>query len=185
MKKINLANVKEASDGNKLPPGGYVCKYTKVEDVPEQEYLSMEFDIAEGEHKGHYKELEKERGFWGGRAIRSYKEKAKPFFKRMCSAVAKSNPGFVFDAGEQNADEKTLVGKLVGLVLAEEEYIGNDGNLKTRLYVHKECDVKEIREGKFKIPNLKELSAEAKGKVASNNDFMNVPEGDDEAIPFD
>lgn len=181
MKKINMKEVQEASDGKRLVAGGYICKYTKVEDVPKKEYLYMEYDIAKGEFAGYYESLQEARGFWGGRCYRSYKEKALPMFKRMCSAVSKSNNGFVFD-GDTNADESTLVGKLVGLVLGEEEYIGNDGNKKTRLYVAKECSVDDIANGNFKVPAIKKLEEEEESTGSA--DFMQIPEGSEDDLPF-
>ena len=57
MKPItNIASVQEASTGEskRLPAGGYICKYTNVEDNEEKQYLYMEFDIAEGEYKGYF-----------------------------------------------------------------------------------------------------------------------------------
>jgi hypothetical protein len=101
----------------------------------------------------------------------------------MCSAVNKSNNGFVFD-GETNADESTLVGKLVGLVLCEEEYIGNDGNLKTRLYVDRECSVDDIVNGNFKVKPLKKLPEEDKPASSADADFMKIPETDRSDLPF-
>ena len=164
MRQVNTDNVKEAGDFERLAPGGYVCKIVNVVDVPmnpsteKGDYLWIDFDIAEGEFKGYYARLEENLKFWGGKFIRSYKENALPMFKRMCSVVTNSNPGFVFDGGRQNSDEKTLVGKFIGLVLGEEEYMGNDGNLKTRLYVVRECAVDEIRAGKYRVPEQKKLS---------------------------
>lgn len=184
MKKVNMANVKETSDRTQLPAGGYVCKYTKVEDVPQKEYLYMEFDIARGDFAGYYQSLFDSMGFWGGKCYRSYKEKALPMFKRMCSSVSKSNNGFVFDAGEKNADEKTLVGKLVGLVLCEEEYIGNDGNTKTRLYVDRECSVDDIASGKFKIKPLKKLATSESTTKTASDDYFGVPDGVSGDLPF-
>ena len=108
MKQVNLENVQEAGSFEKLPVGGYICKYVNVEDIEKKEYLYMEFDIAEGEFKDYYKKLQENLKFWGGRVHRSYKENALPMFKRMCSAVSKSNAGFVFDGGKQNSNEKTL-----------------------------------------------------------------------------
>ena len=185
MKKVNLKNVQEASDSTRLPAGGYVCKYTKVEDVSSKEYLYMEFDIAKGDFAGYFQSLYDTYGFWGGRCYRSYKEKALPMFKRMCSAVSKSNNGFVFD-GEKNTDEKTLEGKLVGLVLCEEEYIGNDGNIKTRLFVDKECSVDDIVRGNFKVKPLKKLPDEERTEVEEPADtsFMNIPNTDQTSLPF-
>ena len=186
MKKINLSSVQEAGDNTRLPAGGYVCKYTKVEDVAMKEYLYMEFDIAKGDYAGYYQSLSDSFGFWGGRCYRSYKEKALPMFKRMCSAVSKSNNGCVFD-GETNADESTLVGKLVGLILCEEEYVGNDGNIKTRLYVDKECPVEDIINGNFKVRPIKLLPDDEREKIeegSGDTSFMDIPENAKSDLPF-
>lgn len=192
MRQVNLENVQEAGEFERLGAGGYVCKITKVTDVPVNEntgkgdYLQIEYDITEGEHKDYYKHMQESLDFWGGRYIRSYKEKALPMFKRMCSAISKSNPGFVFDGGKQNSDEQTLVGKYVGLVLAEEEYIGNDGSKKTRLYVNSEKDIKDIRSGNFKVPEIKKLKNDGGTTQAKTdaNGFINIPDGADEEVPF-
>jgi len=182
MKPIkNIETVQEAGDGGKrLPAGGYICKYTKVEDNPDKEYLYMEYDIAEGEYKGYYAELEERLDFWGGKCYRSYKPAALPMFKRMCSAVTKSNKKFIFD-GNDHADEKTLVGKLVGMVFGEEEYIGNDGSTKTRLYVVRETSIEDIKEGKYKVPEIKKIKPAATESPA----FEDVNKSDAEEVPFD
>lgn len=180
MKPItNISEVQEAGDSTRLPAGGYICKYTKVEDNSDKNYLYMEFDIAEGEFKDYFSELEDRAGFWAGRCWRSYTEKALPMFKRMCSAVTKSNKGYIFD-GNTNADESTLVGKLVGIILGEEEYLGNDGSVKTRLYVQREIEIDKIKSGDFKVPALKKLegSTAAANSVAPD---MSVP---NEECPF-
>lgn len=180
MKAINLDNVQEAGSINKLAAGGYVCKITNVMDVPEKEYLYVEFDIAEGQYKDYYKKLQESKNFWGGSMYKSYKEKALPMLKRFCSAVTKSNPGYIFDAGAQNNDEKTLIGKLIGLVFYEEEYLGNDGSVKTRLKVDYETEIEKIRKGEFKVKEKKLLPADQKPQT----DFVNVPDGTQEEIPF-
>ena len=183
MKPItNIASVQEAGDSKRLPAGGYICKYTNVEDKEEKSYLYMEFDIAEGEFKDYYKDLEERMDFWGGRCYRSYTEKALPMFKRMCSAVTKSNKGFIFD-GNEHCDEGTLIGKKIGMILGEEEYVGNDGSIKTRLYVVREVDIADIKAGKFKVPALKKLP-ESDADVKQEDDFMNIPDNDSEETPF-
>lgn len=183
MKPIkNIAEVQEAGDSKRLPAGGYVCKYTKVEDNDKKNYLYMEFDIAEGEFKGYYEELADRLDFWAGKCYRSYTEKALPMFKRMCSAVTKSNKGFIFD-GNEHCDESTLVGKKVGMILGEEEYIGNDGSVKTRLYVAREISVDDLKAGKFKIPDVKKVN-DAPAEVKQDDDFMAIPENSDEETPF-
>lgn len=106
-------------------------------------------------------------------------------FKRMCSAVTKSNKRFIFD-GNEHSDEKTLIGKYVGMLLGEEEYVGNDGSIKTRLYVVREMDIADIKEGKFKVPELKKLTNATSNASATKSDdsFMNIPENSDEETPF-
>ncbi len=182
MKAINLAEVQEAGTGLGLKAGGYVCTITNVEDVPSKEYLYVEFDIAEGEFKNYYKKLQEAKNFWGGSFYKSYKEKALPMLKRFCSAVTKSNAGYIFDAGAQNSDEKTLKGKLIGLVLFEEEYIKNNGEIGRRLKVDYECDVEKIRKGEFKVKELKKLPEDQRPK--ENTEFMNVPDNSADEIPF-
>lgn len=178
----NIASVQEAGDSKRMPAGAYICKYTKVEDNPKKSYLYMEFDVAEGEFKGYYEELENNIDFWAGRCYRSYKEKALPMFKRMCSAVTKSNKGFIFD-GNEHCDESTLVGKKVGMILGEEEYIGNDGSIKSRLYVAREISIDDLKAGKYKIPEIKKVN-EISEDVKQNDDFMNIPKDSDEETPF-
>lgn len=185
MKPItNIASVQEATgESKRLPAGGYICKYTNVEDNPKKEYLYMEFEIAEGEYKGYFEELEDRAGFWAGKCYRSYKDAALPMFKRMCSAVTKSNKGFIFD-GNEHCDESTLVGKKIGMVLGEEEYIGNDGSTKTKLYVAREMDVADIKAGKYKVPALKKLKEENESPQKPDDGFMNIPKDADEETPF-
>ena len=187
MKPItNIASVQEAGESRRLPAGGYICKYKKVEDNPEKSYLYMEYDIAEGEYKGYYDDLRKRfpDGQWIGAYVKSYKQTALPMFKRMCSAVTKSNKKFIFD-GNEHCDESTLVGRYVGMILGEEEYIGNDGSVKTRLYVVREVAIDDIKAGKFKVPELKKLPDTEGTSKPADDGFMNIPEGTDEETPFD
>lgn len=180
MQAVDLTNVKESSDFKRPAPGAYICTITNVEDVPINQqtgkgnYLRVFYDIAEGEFKGYYGQMRTDHPDWTtvGSYIRSYKEAALGMFKRFCSAVTKSNAGYTFD-GKTNTDEKSLIGKKVGLVFQEEEYYGNDGNKKTRLIVNKEFPIDEIE--KQRVPAFKKLKEE-------NDDFMNVE--DSTSLPF-
>lgn len=184
MKNINWDDVQEASENSRLTPGGYICGIVSAEDISEKEYLRIEFDIAEGEQKNYFRQL-RERLFldtwpYDGSFIRSYKEKARPFFKAFLTSLELSNRGFKF-----NNDERTLTRKLFGAVLGEEEYLSNDGKLKTRLYVHQIRSVKAIRDGDFKIPELKKL-ASATAAPSYNAPASDYPvlDDDDAELPF-
>jgi hypothetical protein len=178
MKVINWNEVQEATNNSKLPAGGYVCGITAVEDVPGQEYLKFEFDIAEGEFKNTYRELYDARGFWAGKFIKSYKDNALGYSKKMLTAFEKSNKGFTF-----NNDEKALKRKLIGLVLGYEEYIGNDGSVKERLRVEDFLSAEDIRSGNFTVPALKKLNNSIESTVSFSNS-SNTSDGEDDDLPF-
>ncbi len=181
MKQVNLANVQEASESKRLPAGVYICVIRNVEDVPDKDYLKVTYDIADGEYKGYYDELRANHPDWSwvGAYVKSYKEKALPMFKRFCTAVSRSNAGFVFDGGAINSDERTLIGKRLGIILQEEEYYGNDGELRTRLSVDREFSVDEL--GNQKTPPLKKLPPEKQDA----NGFVNISNSiSNEEIPF-
>lgn len=150
MKNVNWNDVQ---DEIRSPvPGGYAAKITKVTDNEEKEFLLIEWDFADGEFKGANKECYDAFGFWPMNFVCSYKEKALRFFKGFKTAVEESNPKYVF-----NNDPQSLVGKFIGVVLGEEEYINKKGEVKTRCYVAEKRSGKAIREGDYGIPPLKRL----------------------------
>ena len=94
--------------------------------------------------------------------------------------MEQSNPGYKF-----NNDEKTLRGKLVGVVLREEEYMGNDGNIKTKLVVDRFTSVDKIRSGDYEVRQKKTLSGgSCSGYSQGGTDDFAVIE-DDGSLPFD
>ena len=176
MKKIeNYENV-QASSGEFAKPkaGGYICKIIDVEDVPmnaqgKGDYLRIEYDIADGDFKGYYKEqFDRWGGNWNASFIRSYKEKALGMLKHFTNCIEQSNAGYAWDW-----NEKGLVGKLVGLVLGEEEYKNSAGEIKTKLIVSQVKTVEDIKNGNFKIPAPKKLAVETQ-----TNDFSFTPLND-------
>lgn len=182
MKNINWNEVK---DEVKTPvPGGYTAKITRVEDDEQREFLKIEWEFVEGEFKGVNRETFVAFGFWPLSFVKSYKEKALRFFKGFKTAVENSNPGYSF-----NNDPQSLVGKFVGVVLGEEEYVTKKGDTKTRLYVAECRSGKAIHEGDFKIPALKKLDP---AKFAAYNissvptqNYTQIEEDDgDSYLPF-
>ena len=188
MKKQNWDDIQEAADFDKPKPGAYIVKIMGVEDSESKEYLKLEYDFAEGEYKGYYSDLFGSRGFWGGSFIRSYKEKALPFFKAFKTALENSNRGYIFDEDRLN----DMRGKLVGVVLGEEEYTANNGSIKVRLYVAETRSVEAIRGGDFKVPEFKSLSGNATAYPSSGGGYSAAPAAgqfaelsdDDGELPF-
>ena len=171
MKKINnWENIQEFTTFKRLKPSGYICKILKVEDHPDKEYLKIYFDINRGEDKGYFKsqfekDTRKERK-WpnAGTFIRSYKDSAASMFKGFINAIEKSNKGY-----QWNFDEKTLVNKVVGLIIADEQYQNQKGQVRVRNYVAAVRSVETIEKGEHEIPALKELTT-TKTTTAPAND---------------
>ena len=181
MRKINDFDKVEASTGefksNRIPAGGYVVAVTNVTDVPEKNYLRVEFDVCEGEHKlfftNIYKEDKREKKYWpnGGTMIRSYTDKALPMFKGFTTAVENSNPNYHWDF-----DETKLKNKKFGVVIGDEEYeyTNSKGEHKVgvRNYVQAVRSADVIKKGDFKIPELKKLKQTVETSQ-SKPDFVN------------
>lgn len=157
MNPINNWNNIEAQGNEeykRLVPGGYVCRITKVEDHADKNYLYIEFDIAEGEYTGYGSSCLERNGFTPLRMYRSYSDKAAGMFKGFIQNVEASNSNYNWEWKEQ-----TLVGRLIGIVLGEEEYKKQDGSVGTRFNA-RDRSVAAIRDGKFKVPEKKTLPLE-------------------------
>lgn len=187
MKNVNWDAVQD--EVRRPTPGGYAAKITKVEDVEDKEYLRIEWEFAEGDLRGSNQETFDKLGFWPMPFFCSYKEKALRFFKGFKTAVEMSNRNYVF-----RNDPQSLVGKYIGVVLGEEEYLASDGGVKTRLYVAEKRSGKSIRDGDFKVPELKKLDPQkSTAPNYSGNSYappsapassFTLLDGDDAQLPF-
>ena len=159
-------------------PGGYIVKITYVEDVKEKEYLRIEWDYTDGDMAGTHKECYDAHGFWPAPLFRSYKAKAAGMFKAFIEAVIRSNDGFTW-----NWNERDLVGKWVGIVTREEEYMSNNGELKTRIIVDRVLPVIDIMNGNFTVQptKRKEASNRSNAVVDMTAGATEIP---DSEIPF-
>ena len=179
MISVDLSNVKASGNGDfkRLCPTGYVCRIKKVENIDAKEYLKIYFDISEGDEAGYAAETEQSFGNWPRSCIliRSYKQTALGMFKGFVESVEKSNDGY-----QWTGDENTLAGKLFGVVLREEAYIGQDRDTgmeteKTRLSVDYTTSIDKIREGAFKVRDKKPLSDADIQRLTPFSDFPTAP----------
>ena len=160
MRKINdFDKVQENGGGFKrIPDGAYIVGVKKVEDVSDKEFLRLELDICKGEYKNWYQQQydadNRETKYWprDGVLVRSYKEKALPFFKGFITAVTKSNPKFEWKWNEQD-----LKNKVFGIVVGTEEYLKKNGGVGTRPYIDSVHSVEAIEKGDYTVPNVKKL----------------------------
>jgi len=151
--------VTPSGDYERLAPGGYVIRIQSVKDDKKQgesenSMLRIVYDIAEGPEAGRYKNEEPDNDYRHS-FVRSYKEKALGMFKAFTNAIEESNPGYTWDWKEQG-----LVGKLLGVVIGYEEYEANDGNVKERQRVASCISADRVRQGDYKVPELRKLKAD-------------------------
>lgn len=195
MKKINdFDKIQENSNGYKrLPDGGYIVGIKNVSDDSDKEFLRIELDVCKGEHKNYFQKQydadTREEKWWprDGVLIRSYKEKALPFFKGFITSITKSNKNF-----DWKWDEQSLKNKIFGVVFASEEYQKNNGKIGTRSYIASVHSVEAIEKGDFTVPELKKLTITAT-TGNSNGAVVNPFEDDkptespfnDNTSPFD
>lgn len=137
----NWNDIREAGgDFPKLTPGGYVAIIRKVIDNDADQYLEIEYDIAEGEKKGIAASAYERFGSWNYKFRVYYREKSLGFFKHFISEVEKTN-NFTF-----NWDIKSLVNKGIGIVVGTRQYYGRDGSLKEAPDVQDWCTAQDVRE---------------------------------------
>lgn len=157
------------TDNRRLPAGGYVVR---IDDVTEgawqsgRTYLDFKFDIAEGEYKDYYtKQFEEstleDKKYKGHIRVQipldDGSEQDAYIVRRLktaITAIEHSNEGYEF-----NWDEKTFIGKNVGLLFRDKEYSwqGREG-FWTEPFLFISAD--RVRSGDFNTPKPKLLMAE-------------------------
>ena len=171
-----------------LPAGGYKCLIKKVACEKTQagkEYLKIAFDIADGEYKDFYKEKfandtrdinqKKWSGIWTI-FVEGYEAgTTNSKLKGLITSVEKSN-NFTFDWNKAN-NEQDLVGKKVGIVFREEEFIGQDGQIHTSVKPCYAMNYDEVENAK--VPNKKTL-----GDQAFENNYNSADATGDDDLPF-
>ena len=98
-------------------------------------------------------------------------------FKTFCTAVEHSNTGFKMVWGEQFCN--ALKGKAVGGVFGEEEYIGNDGEVKTARKLFWFRGIDKVMDAE--VPAKRTVDAPQQ----ASTDWMSIPDGvEDDGLPF-
>ena len=180
MEGESVNNFDEGSDREQLQPGAYICEITSAKDVEDKGYIRIEFDIAEGEHKGYFKRLCDRANFWGGNVNLSYNAKNDTrSFKLPCKVINACNPGYTFNPYGGNSDEKTLIGKKIGVILHEEEYKSNrDGSIRTSMktFPWALITLDKVKSGDFNKKLLDKVPYVDNEPAASS--FLDIPEAE-------
>ena len=177
--QVEEAKNKDVGEYESIEAGGYICKVVDAILNTEKKYIEIDLDIAEGPHAGYFQRLEDRAGFWGLKNFMSYKESVLPKFLKTCTAFNNSNPNFNFDpTKKKGVDVDALIGKTIGVVIGKEEYKSKAGEIRQKDVASNITEVSKIREGKFKVPDVKKLAEDKK-----DDSFMNINNGSSD-VPF-
>lgn len=185
-------------DFETVEAGGYICKIisAKVEKSKNNnEMLVIAFDIASGEHEGIYqRRFEQAKNSsnntpdnpakWPNDGIHrlvitNQDGKCNKFFKGFITSVEESNDGYKFKTKKNEADEKTLKGKLFGAIIGRTQYESMTGELRFNSRIKGIRSIQVIEDGKYEVPQ-DELLEKQNNSLA---DF-NVNNSDDDDLPF-
>lgn len=144
---LNFADIVESTGGSfrNLPAGNYVCTITDMTDVPDREYVEMLIDVAEGDYKDIFKDSDRP---YKHRICLSYKDTALGMLKQRLHVISDCNPGFDAQAAFAATHIEYFLGKTVGVCFDEEEFMGNDGEVKTSVKPNGLRLVSDVRAGK-------------------------------------
>ncbi len=184
------------SASEKLPSGAYICKILNVKyengENGNSDRIKIQFDVAEGDYADFFKKqydanTAEDKKFKGQTALYVPKDDGsekdgwtKNSFAKWTSAFEDSNTGYVWDW-----DETKWKGLKVGIVFGE---TGNVIEGRECLYTEARfaCSVQSIQEGK--APKAKFIAKNGYGtnqqSQRSSSDFVSIPDGEAEEIPF-
>ena len=194
-KPNNYANT--TTESKKLPAGGYICKIVackETESKAGKPMLKIALEILEGEHRGFFAEL------WRDRKMAAFPNEAKypnegtayiltedyegncsKSFKGFCTALEDSG-NIVWNAQDELAD---LTGAVVGVLFRREEneYEGRTF-WQTKPFSFRSVD--RIRKGDYTVPEDKPLTQSAQpGSSYQQGSYQNSYQGAYQGSPYE
>ena len=183
---------KQPTQFDVLPAGGYIAKIIEVDDREWSGHIEpahlIHMDIAEGEHAGIYKKnnaaSDKDRWltYWFAEPTSGSPDWLLSKVGGIQTSLMESNERV------DTSDPHSWRGKLVGVVVGDEEAESSSGTVYTRPYVSYICSTERIRKGEnqpggYKIPKLKTLAPSAPRPLSPADvpDSFSAAEDD---IPF-
>ena len=185
-KPAGYDEVQASGDFTPIELGGHKLVIKKIEDVSNGvvSYLKVMYDTAQDDiqpnyYAEQYKNDTRDTKKWGG-VINIFPTdrdgRTRKKFKQFCTSIERSNNSQI----EWGAKfEQSIVGKVVGGVFGEEEYLDTANNVKTARKLFWFRSVDGIQDAK--VPNKRTLEGT---DTNAPDGFVNIPEGIDEDLPF-
>lgn len=177
----------EVQAGGEFTPiqlGGHKLVIKKLEEVTAasgNKYLRVTFDTAQDDiqpnyYAEQYNNDSRENKKWGGIAPLFTTDKdgrTSKTFKQFCTSIERSNNSQIqWGAGF----EASIVGKVIGGIFGEEEYLNQNGEVKTARKLFWWRSVDGVADAK--IPGKRTVDKPA------DDGFMHVPDNIEDELPF-
>ena len=181
--------VQAGGDFTPIELGGHKLVIKKLAEVTASngnKYLKVSFDTAPDDKQPNYyteawKNDTREQKKWGGVATvfpTDQEGKTSKTFKQFCTSIEKSNNSKIqWGAGF----ESSIVGKVIGGIFGEEEYLNNANEVKVARKLFWWRSTEGIIDAK--IPEKRELRQDG-GTSDITEGFITIPDGIDEELPF-
>lgn len=137
MRPFNFDEIKES--GTAIAAGNYVCKVVEAADFTDKEYVKLGMEVADGTERGYRFDY-----------YVSYKVEAAGMLKARLHAFADSNPGFLTEPAWNAGQLPLFLGKRVGVCFNEEEWRGNDGEVRCSAKAGDMLDAAKVKDGTAK-----------------------------------
>ena len=176
-----------------IPVGGHICRIigARVEKTQTGlDMLALQIEIADGTKlDGYYHrrfdsaKRNRPDAKWPGtyRTLIADKDgNTKGVFKGVVTSVEKSNPPYVW-----NWDEGSLKGKYIGFNYGEEEFQGNDGNVRTIVKPRFPLSVDRVKSGDYQTLECKKLQLTHGQNTVGGYSFSEQPGPNEEKLPWE
>ena len=178
--------VQAGGDYTPIELGGHKLIIKAIEEATAStgtKYLKVSFDTASDDvqpnyYTEQYKNDTRDNKKWGGVATvfpTDREGKTSKTFKQFCTSIERSNNSQIqWGAGF----EASIVGKKIGGVFGEEEYIGNDGTVKTARKLFWWRSVEGLADAK--VPDKRTVDKPAEDGTG----WMAIPDASEIDLPF-
>ena len=157
---IDLTGIESVtSSTERLPVGGYVIRIDEAKDYPDEMFVELVWDVAEGKYKDFYKDAPE----WVHQQRWYYKGKAAGMFKGNIETVEADNPNFDADKVYKGESIAGLKGCRFGGIVQERYYTSKDGEEKTALEIRSVKPIEVIKSGNFTMPEPRRPKDSARG----------------------
>ena len=191
-KPAGYDEVQAGGDFTPIGLGGHKLVIKKLEEITAlngNKYLKVLFDTAPDDKQPNYyaekyKNDTRDNKKWGGVATifpTDRDGRTSKTFKQFCTSIERSNNSKIqWGAGF----EASIVGKTIGGIFGEEEYLNYMNEVKTARKLFWWRSAEGIKDAKVPDKRKVENGSTGTGYTVDENGFMNIPDGIEEELPF-